>query len=88
MRQRINQARDWQMWVTSRSLLSLLPATAGLLVGLFFETEDGGNMFLQNIRLSLNWELQSTRPYSSTPLPENLKLNTSIYHQKNGKPRA
>jgi hypothetical protein len=57
----------------------LLPTSAGFLLGLFFETEDGGNMSLQNIRLSLNYmELQPRRPYSSSSLPENLKFNIVV----------
>jgi hypothetical protein len=34
--------------------ISFLYASADFLLGLFFEPEDGGNMFLQNMKLSLN----------------------------------
>jgi hypothetical protein len=34
------------------SIFYLLFATAGFLFGLLFSSEDGGNMFLQNIELS------------------------------------
>jgi hypothetical protein len=36
------------------SFVELAAPYADLLLGLFFETEGGGNMFLQNIRLSMN----------------------------------
>jgi hypothetical protein len=45
--------------------LSLLPASAGFPLVLFFKPEDRGSMFLQNARLSLNYMvLQPRRPYS------------------------
>jgi hypothetical protein len=36
------------------SEISLLPLSAGFMLGLFFDSEDGDEMFLQTIRLSLN----------------------------------
>jgi hypothetical protein len=33
----------------------MLPAVAGFFLGLLFSPEDGSNMFLQNVKLSLNY---------------------------------
>jgi hypothetical protein len=45
------------------------PAEAGdklFLLDLLFEFEDGGNMFVRNVRLNLTYAaLQTSRPYSS-----------------------
>lgn len=35
-------------------MLSSLPASAGFFLGSLFDSEDGGNIFLQNVRLSLS----------------------------------
>jgi hypothetical protein len=35
-------------------MLSFPPASAGFLLSLLFDTEDGGDMFFRNIGLSLN----------------------------------
>jgi hypothetical protein len=44
------------------SKLSLLPASAGFLLGLLFDPEDGGNVLLRNMVFSPNYtELQPRR---------------------------
>jgi hypothetical protein len=49
--------------------LSLLPTSASFLLGLFFDPEYGGDMFLQNTGLSPNYTvLQPRSPYSSQSL--------------------
>jgi hypothetical protein len=50
----------------SKKPTGLLPDSASFLLGLFFDPEDAGGKFLQNVRLSLDYmALKSTRPYSS-----------------------
>jgi hypothetical protein len=41
---------------------SLQPAPGGLLLGLLFNPEDGGNMSLQNVGLFPNYTTQKTMP--------------------------
>jgi hypothetical protein len=40
---------------TTDQQFSLLPVPADILHGLIFDTEDGGDMFLSNVGLSLNY---------------------------------
>jgi hypothetical protein len=48
------------------SELSLPPASAVLLLGLFFGPEDGGDMFIRNVGLSpIYTASQPRRPYTS-----------------------
>jgi hypothetical protein len=35
--------------------LSLTPASTGFLLGVLFDHDDGGDMFLRNVGLSLNY---------------------------------
>jgi hypothetical protein len=39
----------------------LPPASAGFLLGILFESEDGGNMFLQNLGLSVNYSITTQK---------------------------
>jgi hypothetical protein len=49
---------------------------AGFLLVLLFEAEDGGGIFLQNIRLFLNYTAsQPRRPYCHSRPYENLKFS-------------
>jgi hypothetical protein len=61
---RVRQTRSQQKHRLNQVRFSRAPAVC--LLGSCFNPEDGGNMFLQNIRLPLNYlVLQPRRPYSS-----------------------
>jgi hypothetical protein len=44
---------------------NLASASAGLLLGLLFEPEDGSDMLLSKVRLFLNYTVTLRRPYPS-----------------------
>jgi hypothetical protein len=57
------------------TVTSLQAASAGFLLGLLFNSKDGGNMFLRNVGLSPNYEaLQPRRPYHGA-----VTLTTTAY---------
>jgi hypothetical protein len=48
-----------------RGQVSLTFASADFLLVLIFDSEDGGDMYLRNVRIPLSYvELQARRPYS------------------------
>jgi hypothetical protein len=61
------QARTglYKIWFSKSVSLSLPPPVAGFLLGLLFNCEDGGDMFLRKVRLSLKHTASQPRiPYS------------------------
>jgi hypothetical protein len=56
----------YKAWFSMHCSLCLLPDSVGSLPGFVFNHEDGGDIFLQNLRLSLNYTVpQHTRAYST-----------------------
>jgi hypothetical protein len=63
---RVSQTKNEQKQEARSAELSLPPVSAGFLLGLLFDLEDGGKMFMRNVGFSPNYgAMQPRRPYSS-----------------------
>jgi hypothetical protein len=65
--------------------ISLPPASFGYLLGLLFEPEAGGEIFLRNVEVSPNYTaLQHRRPYSSWNLVQHLLVGWELTKESFG----